>query len=153
VGDEAAGDRGVVGGFDPELGHDSAILDQRLSHPNRDGALRDLLLGEIGAKGGSALDDFVRMSDVAHVLAEQVEESVCVPGLPSLAVSLDEPPGTCDRLIAHAGHYSTSQPLRWNMLAGSRSVRMRPLRYSINVTLDGCCDHRAMSPDEELHLH
>src|SRR5689334_18172675 len=30
---------------------------------------------------------------------------------------------------------------------------MRPLRYSINVTLDGCCDHRAISPDEELHRH
>jgi dihydrofolate reductase len=30
---------------------------------------------------------------------------------------------------------------------------MRPLRYSINVTLDGCCDHRAMLPDEELHRH
>jgi dihydrofolate reductase len=29
----------------------------------------------------------------------------------------------------------------------------RPLRYSINVTLDGCCDHRAMSPDEETHHH
>lgn len=28
---------------------------------------------------------------------------------------------------------------------------MRPLRYSINVTLDGCCDHRAIVPDEELH--
>jgi dihydrofolate reductase len=28
---------------------------------------------------------------------------------------------------------------------------MRPLRYSINVTLDGCCDHRAMVADEELH--
>lgn len=28
---------------------------------------------------------------------------------------------------------------------------MRPLRYSINVTLDGCCDHRAIIPDEELH--
>ena len=28
---------------------------------------------------------------------------------------------------------------------------MRPLRYSINVTLDGCCDHRAVTPDEELH--
>ena len=28
---------------------------------------------------------------------------------------------------------------------------MRPLRYSINVTLDGCCDHRAGSPDEETH--
>jgi dihydrofolate reductase len=30
---------------------------------------------------------------------------------------------------------------------------MRPLRYSINVTLDGCCDHRAMCPDEDLHRH
>jgi len=30
---------------------------------------------------------------------------------------------------------------------------LRPLRYSINVTLDGCCDHRAMIPDEELHRH
>jgi dihydrofolate reductase len=28
---------------------------------------------------------------------------------------------------------------------------MRPLRYSINVTLDGCCDHQAILPDEELH--
>jgi len=30
---------------------------------------------------------------------------------------------------------------------------MRPLRYSINVTLDGCCDHRAIVPDEDLHRH
>src|SRR5262249_2852783 len=30
---------------------------------------------------------------------------------------------------------------------------MRPLRYSINVTLDGCCDHRAIIPDEELHRY
>jgi dihydrofolate reductase len=30
---------------------------------------------------------------------------------------------------------------------------MRPLRYSINVTLDGCCDHRAITPDEALHHH
>jgi len=28
---------------------------------------------------------------------------------------------------------------------------MRPLRYGINVTLDGCCDHRAGLVDEELH--
>ena len=28
---------------------------------------------------------------------------------------------------------------------------MRPLRYSINVTLDGCVDHGAASTDEELH--
>ena len=28
---------------------------------------------------------------------------------------------------------------------------MRPLRYSINVTLDGCCDHRAIPADDALH--
>jgi dihydrofolate reductase len=30
---------------------------------------------------------------------------------------------------------------------------MRPLRNSINVTLDGCCDHRAIPADEDLHRH
>ena len=30
---------------------------------------------------------------------------------------------------------------------------MRPLRYSINVTLDGCCDHQAIPADEELHRY
>jgi dihydrofolate reductase len=30
---------------------------------------------------------------------------------------------------------------------------MRPLRYSVNVTLDGCCDHRAVIADGELHRH
>ncbi len=30
---------------------------------------------------------------------------------------------------------------------------MRPLRYSINVTLDGCCDHRVGIPDEESHRY
>jgi dihydrofolate reductase len=31
---------------------------------------------------------------------------------------------------------------------------MRPLRYSINVTLDGCCDHRAgIPPDEEMYRY
>lgn len=30
---------------------------------------------------------------------------------------------------------------------------MRPLRFSINVTLDGCCDHLAVTPDEEMHNH
>ena len=33
------------------------------------------------------------------------------------------------------------------------SYIMRPLRYSINITLHGCCDHRAILPDEELHRH
>jgi dihydrofolate reductase len=35
----------------------------------------------------------------------------------------------------------------------AREHDVRPLRYSINVTLDGCCDHRAIVPDEELHRH
>ena len=30
---------------------------------------------------------------------------------------------------------------------------MQPLRYSINVTLDGCCDHREMVADDDLHRH
>jgi dihydrofolate reductase len=30
---------------------------------------------------------------------------------------------------------------------------MRPLLYSINVTLDGCCDHRVGIPDEHIHRH
>jgi dihydrofolate reductase len=39
-------------------------------------------------------------------------------------------------------------------LVGDRySYVMRPLRYSINVTLDGCCDHQAGSTDEELHRY
>jgi dihydrofolate reductase len=36
---------------------------------------------------------------------------------------------------------------------GGTPYAMRPLRYSINVTLDGCCDHRAFAPDEDLHRH
>src|SRR5512134_501828 len=39
-------------------------------------------------------------------------------------------------------------------LFGDRySYVMRHLRHSINVTSDGCCDHRAMVADEELHRH
>src|SRR5215468_3866501 len=30
---------------------------------------------------------------------------------------------------------------------------MRPLRYSINITLDGCCDHRVIPADADLHRH
>jgi dihydrofolate reductase len=33
------------------------------------------------------------------------------------------------------------------------SHTMRPLRYSINVSLDGCCDHRFMLPNEDMHRH
>ncbi|WP_044235136.1 dihydrofolate reductase family protein [Chondromyces apiculatus] len=30
---------------------------------------------------------------------------------------------------------------------------MQALRYSINITLDGCCDHLAIDPNEEIHRH
>ena len=40
------------------------------------------------------------------------------------------------------------------LLYGYRySYVTRPLRYSINVTLDGCCDHRVITADEDLHRH
>ena len=55
------------------------------------------------------------------------------------------------------------EPARRPLGAGSATDRhsviplqehvMRPLRYSINVTLDGCCDHRAIPADEDLHRH
>jgi hypothetical protein len=40
------------------------------------------------------------------------------------------------------------------LFIGDTLGEMGPLRYSINVTLDGCCDHRAMPPpDEDLFRH
>ena len=30
---------------------------------------------------------------------------------------------------------------------------MRPLRYSINITIDGCVDHTAVTPTEAMHRH
>ncbi|MFU8854751.1 hypothetical protein ACNAW0_27840 [Micromonospora sp. SL1-18] len=39
------------------------------------------------------------------------------------------------------------------MTTRDEASEMRPLRYSINVTLDGCCDHRAIPADEDLHRH
>src|SRR5690242_2684409 len=30
---------------------------------------------------------------------------------------------------------------------------MRRLRYAVNVTLDGCCDHRAGIANEDTHRH
>jgi dihydrofolate reductase len=41
----------------------------------------------------------------------------------------------------------------WPASLGGTLADMRPLRYSINVTLDGCCDHREGFADEELHRH
>lgn len=48
---------------------------------------------------------------------------------------------TADQSVGHAGH---PRLLR-------QFAVMRPLRYSINVTLDGCCHHEAGIVDEDLH--
>jgi dihydrofolate reductase len=35
----------------------------------------------------------------------------------------------------------------------TKSNQMRKLIYAINLTLDGCCDHTKVMPDEELYDH
>src|SRR6267378_21715 len=47
----------------------------------------------------------------------------------------------------------TGSALSSSVLHRRYTCVMRPLRYSINVTLDGCCDYRAMFADEDLHRH
>ena len=37
--------------------------------------------------------------------------------------------------------------------ASKESNQMRPLRYSINITLDGCCHHEAGIPPDEESMH
>ena len=57
-----------------------------------------------------------------------------------------------DRAPMRNGADSGPSTVRWNnaLRASSESNKMRPLRYSINVTLDGCCHHEAgLPPDEE----
>ena len=55
------------------------------------------------------------------------------------------------RIEKVAGHEQKGIPA--GPTHGRYSHVMRPLRYSINVTLDGCCDHRAIPADEDLHRH
>jgi len=61
------------------------------------------------------------------------------------------------------GKTAASRSERWDVwfhadaplsrVGASYACEIRPLRYSINVTLDGCCDHRAIPADEDLHRH
>jgi dihydrofolate reductase len=66
-----------------------------------------------------------------------------------------EPSATVDPAVSGGSRVQAPRPA----LPLSSVVRplpehaMRPLRYSVNVTLDGCCDHRAIVPDEDLHRH
>src|SRR6516225_7788627 len=65
--------------------------------------------------------------------------------------------GSCAACCAPAPRPRKAPPFRPTRLARlpgrQYSCVMQPLRYSINVTLDGCCDHRAIPADEELHRH
>jgi len=61
-----------------------------------------------------------------------------------------------ERSLAFQRGSVPGRPLNVGPLVGlwqSELLRVRPLRYSINVTLDGCCDHCAIPADEELHRH
>ena len=42
---------------------------------------------------------------------------------------------------------------RWNGQNDYSCLRNATHSYYINVTLDGCCDHRAMLADEDLQRH
>ena len=53
----------------------------------------------------------------------------------------------------HVTRLSRQPQEKWLVDSSPVIYVMRPLRYSINVTLDGCCDHRVGVPDEELHRH
>ena len=62
------------------------------------------------------------------------------------------------RRIARRPNNGTSgdaqrRPLQAEGVSPLQDDIMRPLRYSINVTLDGCCDHRAIPAGKDLHGH
>ena len=68
--------------------------------------------------------------------------------------TLREPPDSCAQTEARCGALcEIPPPFICVTPSGAYIYVMRPLRYSINVTLDGCCDHRAGFADEELHRH
>src|SRR5450432_498383 len=63
-----------------------------------------------------------------------------------------------DQDLCFGGHVSSAAVERmihagYATRSGGTLCRMRPLRYSINVTLDGCCDHREGIADEDIHRH
>jgi dihydrofolate reductase len=59
----------------------------------------------------------------------------------------DRAPDRLDPITASPSQFAADSS------TGKYVYAVRPLRYSINVTLDGCCDHRVISPDEETHRH
>jgi Zinc-binding dehydrogenase/RibD C-terminal domain len=70
-------------------------------------------------------------------------------------VRLRAEPLTATRSHGSRGHRVPALRSERSSQSNHRSYShvMRPLRYSINVTLDGCCDHRAIPTDEDLHRH
>src|SRR4026207_2192800 len=69
---------------------------------------------------------------------------------PATAVRTGTSPGS---VTSAAPRASSSRLPSSSVKRPSQEHAMRPLRYSINVTLDGCCDHRAMVADEGVHRH
>ena len=92
-------------------------------------------------------------------MGEIIDKEPGAPHIAHFAMRGFWPPPECAEItiLSWAGPLRGVPALkRANLAAPSHrrySSAMRPLRYSINVTLDGCCDHQAIIPDEDLHRH
>src|SRR6185437_12281201 len=100
---------------------------------------------------------------------------MCRPGIRSRSAPWWQPCSSLQYFRRTGRHGAPPAPTRWlrsgassgfcltrrhsmrrqelNSCVRRQDKGMRPLRYSINVTLDGCCDHRAVIANEELHRH
>jgi hypothetical protein len=85
-------------------------------------------------------------ASLGQQIAESVARSVCGPVRTTTVSS------RCDQGADEKGRRQSSEygPAANAPRASRGGNEMRPLRYSINVTLDGCCHHEAgLPPDEE----
>src|SRR5215213_2000398 len=110
--DERAGGRPLlapVGSRDPEFRRHPVTIDDRGSHAHARLPLIVGLLADVVRQRRSPHDRRLRrVSDVDHIVAEEIDEGVEVPALPRPPVRLDPRHGirsTRGRLIRHPRHY------------------------------------------------
>ena len=103
--------------------------------------------------------------DIDRVVDERQSRTIAMrswrPNIPKRLALLGRDGQTCPKRdvaglprFASVTESNTSNGFGVSCLRHRRdSDVMRPLRYSINVTLDGCCDRRAVLADEDLRRH
>ena len=146
--------------------HAELVADTRARHPHRS-------LGIIETQAAARLQTALAAFDVLAPPNPDYRELIRAIDVPILLVIGDNPVVTLDMATelqrinprvqietdrkrrSRPPVRSTGTPRRGGarVPAWTTVTPMRPLRYSINVTLDGCCDHRAGIPDEDLHRH